>query len=129
PRKPIFAHVIEYIGELTIGAALPAADAAMQAALPDLQNHLAAMASFAPTTGSFADSLLSAEFTVSAIKNVIALGISLPDMDAQYALAIAEVAALESALALARARSNSLLVGGLHVYRYQGDSDAMGGEI
>jgi hypothetical protein len=60
---------------------------------------------------------------------VIALGISLPDMDAQFALAAAEVAALESALAVALDLANALLVGGLHVYRYQGDADQLGGEF
>lgn len=121
--------MITHVGELTLGAALPGASGAIQAALPDLQNRIAAMASFAPTTGSFAASLAAANATVQAIQSAISLGITLPDMDAQFALALAEIAALQAALGVALAFSEALLAGGVHVYHYHGESGDMGGEF
>jgi hypothetical protein len=132
-----------YVGEFTIGGAVPGALAGVSAgiggvnaALPDLQARLAALLAFQPAPISFAAQLSLAQATLSGIQLAIASGITPPDISAQLAAIAALVADLAAAVAgidvqltILSNLQTLLAAAGLHVYAFAGATNAAGGEL
>lgn len=132
-----------YVGELSIGGAVPgAADAAIAGvaginlALPDIQQRLAALLAWSPTPVSFTAQLALAQAMVSSVTASIALGLPVPSILAQIAIIGALIAELEAAIAavavqlgLITAFQVHLGAAGLHVYAYSGPANGLGGAV
>jgi hypothetical protein len=135
--------VIDYVGELSIGQAVPGAAAAavagaagINAALPDILARLEALAAFAPQPVSFTAQLALAQQMVTSIQLSIALGIPVPSIGAQIAAVTALIAELLAAVAAVNAQlvivtdfQALLIAAGVHVYAYAGQVGALGGEF
>jgi hypothetical protein len=134
---------ISYVGNLSIGAALPGAATAatagisgIGAALPDILARIAALQAFIPSPVNFGEMLTLAQQTVVSIQSGIALGLPAPDISAQIAAIEALIAALLAAVSAVNAQLNVvvdfqglLAAAGLHVYAYAGAVNAAGSEI
>lgn len=120
---------VSYLGSLTVGAAMPGAVAAIDATLPDLQARMAALASFAPSTGSFSANLSLANQIVASIQAAITAGIEPPSIDAQLAAVAALIADLEASLSFALEIVEAFGVAGIHAYRYSGQAGNLGTEF
>jgi hypothetical protein len=90
-----------YIGSLSLGVAVPGAEAAAVAgiagingALPDIEARIAALEAFAPLPVDFGAQLLLAQQTVISIQSALTLGLPVPSIDDQIALVAAQLAAL-----------------------------------
>lgn len=118
-----------YLGSLTIGAAAPGVAAAMEAALPDLQARMAALAAFAPSTGSFAANLQLANDIAASVQAAITAGLTPPSASAQFAAVASLVAELEASLSVALSLVEALGVAGIHAYRYTGQAGALGSQF
>jgi hypothetical protein len=135
--------MITYCGELTIGGALPGAQAAavagvsgINAALPDILARIAALQAFAPQPVSFVAQLALAMQIVTGIQTSIALGISPPSIAAQLAAVAALVADLlamvtdiHAQLAIVLELRGLLGAAGIHAYAFAGQSGNLGGEL
>lgn len=120
---------VTYLGSLTVGGAMPGAAIAIDAALPDIQARLAALAAFTPTAGSFAANLSLAQGIVANIQACMSAGLQPPSIDAQLAAVAALVADLTAQLNVALEFTNALAVGGVHAYRYSGQAGSLGSEF
>jgi hypothetical protein len=134
---------LSYLGEFTIGGALPGAQAAavagaagINAALPDILARLAALQAFAPMPVSFSAQLSLANQLVAGIGQSIALGIPEPSIAAQIAAVMALVAELIATVAGIRTQLSIvanfqvlLAAAGVHVFAYAGDAGGLGGEL
>jgi hypothetical protein len=134
---------LSYLGEFTIGGALPGAQAAaiagaagINAALPDILARLAALQAFAPMPVSFSAQLSLANQLVIGIGQSIALGIPEPSIAAQIAAVLALVAELVAAVASINVQlsivvdfQTLLAAAGVHVYAYAGDAGGLGGAL
>lgn len=134
---------VTYVGDISIGQAVPGAAAAavagaagINAALPDILARLAALQNFAPQPVSFAAQLALAQQMVSSIQLSISLGIPVPSIAAQIAAVLALVAELLAAVLsinaqLAIVTDFQVLLGaaGVHVYAYAGQVGSFGGEF
>jgi len=134
---------LTYLGSLSIGSLIPlgaaagaAAVAAVQLSIPELKARLEALASFAPTPGSFAADISVAQSIIASIEAAIAVGLEAPSLDAQIAIVAALVAELRAALATIDAQLSVvtgflalLETGGVFAYAYSGDADALGGAL
>lgn len=132
-----------YVGELSIGGAVPGAAAAavagaagINAALPDIVARLAALQAFAPLDVSFAAQLALAQQMVTSVQAAITAGIAAPSIAsqiAQIAALIAELLAAVSAIAaqltLITDFQATLGAAGVHVYAYAGQVDDLGSEM
>lgn len=132
-----------YVGGMSIGAALPGAatvaasgEAGINAALPDIQARLAALAQFKPQPINLAAQLSLAKNTLAGVEAAIAFGITPPDISAQLAIVAAQIADLEAAIVSINADLQAVIdfiallaEAGLHVYRYEGQVDDLGGEL
>lgn len=134
---------ITYIGSLALSASIPAASVAasagisgINAALPDIQARITALASFAPTDVSFAGQIALAEAMIVSIESAIALGIPEISISAQIAIVSALIAALEAAVVSINASlqvvidfQSNLASVGIHTYVYDGDANDFGNEF
>ena len=134
---------IVYCGELTVGGAMPGAQAAglsgaagINAALPDILARLAALQAFAPLPVSFAAQLALANQLVQGIQLSISLGIPEPSILAQLAAVAALVADLLAAVSAINGHLSIVLdfqalmtAAGIHVYAFTGLSGNLGAEI
>lgn len=132
-----------YLGGLSIGDTVPGAVAisaagvaGINSALPDLQARIAALADFAPTPVSFATQLLLAQQTLAAVEAAITAGIPVPDMSAQIAIILAQIAALaviaegiEAQLDIIAGFQSLFANAGIHGYAFAGATSAMGTEL
>jgi hypothetical protein len=135
--------VITYVGELTIGAAVPGAASAaiagfagINAALPDILARLAALQAFAPLSVDFTAQLALAQAMVTSVQTGIALGIPVPSIAAQIAAVAALIAELLASVAGIAAQLEIVtdfqaLLGaaGVHVYAYAGQTGSLGSEL
>lgn len=134
---------IAYVGELSIGGAVPGAATAavagaagINAALPDILARLQALAAFAPAPVSFSAQLALAQQMVTSIQLSIALGIPEPSILAQIAAVTALIADLLAAVASINAQlvivtdfQALLVAAGVHVYSYAGQVGDLGAEL
>lgn len=134
---------LSYLGEFTIGGALPGAAVAavagaagINAALPDILARLTALQAFAPLPVSFTAQLALAQQLVVGIGQSIALGIPEPSILAQIAAVTALVAELIAAVASVNAQLSIvtdfqalLLAAGVHAYAYAGDANQLGADL
>jgi hypothetical protein len=118
-----------YLGGITVGECVPAFGAAIALMLPDLQAKLAALASFSPTPVSFSAQLAVAESVVAGIQASLAVGISPPSIALQIAVVVALIAELEATLGIVAGYTNALGAAGVHLYRYDGAANALGGDF
>ena len=120
---------ITYEGSLSIGGALPGVAGAFEAALPDLQVRLDALATFAPTTPDFAANLSLAQGIVTNLQQAIAFGITPPNLDAQLAEVELAVSGVEASLGAAAALLATLDAAGLYLFTYTGNVEDFGTEF
>lgn len=134
---------VDYLGSLTIGAAVPGAfdasvagEAGINAALPDISARLAALASFSPQLIDFSVSIGIATDIIANLNAAITAGITPPDFTAQIAIVAAIVADLEAVVLDIDAKLtivvdflSLLATAGVHAYAYSGQADALGGEF
>jgi hypothetical protein len=132
-----------YIGELSIGAAVPGAELAAAAgvggingALPDITARLGALAAFAPLPVNFATQLTLAQSIVASVESAIALGLPMPSIDAQIAAVSALVAellvtvtAVNVQLAAVLAFQSQLAAAGVFAFAYAGAVNALGADF
>lgn len=132
-----------YVGELTIGEALPGAAAAAAAgisgingALPDIQARLTALAAFSPAPINFATQLTLAQSIVTSIQAGITAGLPVPDISAQIAAISALIAELLATVTVINGQLDIVLTfqgllaaAGVHVYAYSGRADQLGPEL
>lgn len=120
---------VTYVGELSIGAAVPGAVTALNLALPDLQARLASLVAFLPVNVDFAAQLVLAQQIVTSIQASITLGITPPSIAFQIAAVAALIAELEASVSAIADFTDLLAAAGLHVYAYAGDTDQLGTEM
>jgi hypothetical protein len=132
-----------YCGELTIGGAVPGANACaiagyagINAALPDITEKLAALLAFVPTPVDFQLQLQLAQQMVASVQASITLGLPVPSIAAQIAIVTALIADLTASVVSISAQLGIItdfqaLLGaaGVHVYAYAGPANGLGGEV
>jgi len=135
--------MLTYLGELSIGVAVPGANSAViagltgiNAALPNILAQLEALSAFAPTPIDFAAQLTLANSIVTSVQAGITAGLPIPSMADQIAAVAALVAALLAQVSLANAQvvlltdlQAPLAVGGLHAYAYAGPTNGLGSDV
>jgi hypothetical protein len=134
---------VTYVGSLSIGDLVPGAAAAavagaagINAALPDIQARIAALASFSPAPVDFAAQLALAQQMVASITASISLGLPVPSIAAQIAIVAAQIAALEASVLAINANltivtdfQDLLTAAGIHVYAFDGQVQDLGNEL
>lgn len=134
---------VTYIGSLTIGDSLPggvavaaAGYAGINAALPDIQARLAALASFSPAPVDFTAQLALALQMVASVQSSIALGLTPPSIAVQIAIILALIVELEATvlsisaqLGIVVAFQVSMGTAGIHAYAYDGQVQNLGSEM
>ena len=132
-----------FIGELTIGEAVPGAAVACAAgvggingALPDIEARLAALSGFSPQPFSFAAQLLQAQQIVASIQFAITAALPAPSFDEQIATVVALVAQLEAQIVAINAQlslvvgvQNALLTGHLFAYSALNQAQLVGADL
>jgi len=135
--------VIVYLGELSIGAAVPGANAAVVAglaginlALPDILARIAALQAFVPTPVDFGVQLILAQQMVTSVGLAISLGLPVPSILLQIAAIealilalLATIEAINGQLDILVDIQTQLATSGLHAYAYAGTVGALGGEV
>lgn len=135
--------MITYLGELSIGDALPGALAAnvagmagINAALPDILARLEALASFAPQPIVFGAQLALAQQMVASVTAAISLGLPAPSIAAQVAIVAALVSDLLAAVESVNAQLSILVAfeallgaAGIHAYAFAGQTGDLGAEL
>lgn len=128
---------VTYIGSLTIGGAEPGAAVAasagidgINAAFPDIEARIEALASFSPAPIDFGLSLAIANSIVTSVTAAIAGGLPAPTLDIQIAIVSAQLAALEAQALAIQAQLQVVLdfqallgAAGVHSYVYAGRVD------
>jgi hypothetical protein len=116
------------LGEMSVGAAIPGAIAALNLALPDAQARLDALLAFQPGAVSFQANLALAAQITAATTAAMSLGITPPSLDAQIALILELVASLRAQLA-AIAAFQAMISAGVYAYKYDGNTSTFGSEL
>lgn len=121
------------VGELTLGAALPAPVGLLAVAQADLQAKLDALVAFSVKLGlpglSFAAQLQLLAQIEAALRASIAIGLTPPTAKAQLAAVLVAIATLRAQLALYINLFNLLDLGGLFVYATDANTNAIGAEL
>lgn len=117
---------LEYIGELSIGAAIPGALTAALSGQADLQAKVDALASFSPSLGDFNADLTVALQVVADLQAVIALGLTPPSLSAQLTIVADALAAVQAQLQVILDFQTLCAEAGLFVYHYSGQVDGLG---
>jgi len=132
---------ITALGEVSIGAAVPAMSTALSAglagidaALPDLLDRIASLQLFTPQPISYAASLALAQSTVQSV--LLNAALPVPSISAQIAAVAALIAELLQALSLAQAQvtlltdlQTTLATAGVTALAFDGTIGALGGEV
>jgi hypothetical protein len=119
---------ITSLGELSVGAAIPGAIAALNLALPDAQARLDALLAFQPGGVSFAANLALLAQIQASIESAISLGIVPPSLQAQIDIILGLLAPLRAQLA-AIAAFKAAIGAGVYAYKYDGNTSAFGAEL
>lgn len=120
---------LTYLGDLSVGAAIPGVEAALSVALTDLQARIDALLAFTPAEVDFGVQLALAQSLVASIQANSTAGITPPSISVQIELIANLLGALEVQLRVILALQNLMLTGGIDAYAYSGTAAAMGGEI
>ena len=120
--------MITYLGEISIGAAIPVPYAAVLDAFADLQARVAALANLSITVQptSYPAQLLLLAQMVANIEAMIALGLSPPSIAIQITATLALVDELRLKLSLILAIPFDST---LHAFVYTGPTDLLGPEV
>lgn len=132
-----------YVGELSVGAAVPGAAASCDAgiagiagALPDIEARLEALASFSPAPFDFASQLALAEATLASVQLAIETALPAPSIDTQIAnvLALAaqlhaQVAAINAQLSIVVGVKNLLATGGVFAFHLANTAAGIGADL
>ena len=132
-----------YIGELTIGEAVPGCDVAVEAgiagingALPDIESRLAALAGFSPQPFSFAAQLAQAQSIVASIQFAITAALPAPSFSDQIATIVAlmaqlhaQVLAINAQLSIVVGIQGALLTGGVFAYASANQAQLVGADL
>lgn len=121
--------MLTYLGSLTIGGALPAVVDVLALAYTDLQAKATALAQAVPSFTPPSVQLQLAGDILTAVETNIALGIQSPSIDLQITLFLTLLAEVEAQLAVIVGITDLFAVAGVHAYVYDGDADALGGEL
>lgn len=121
--------MLTYVGSLSLAAAVPVVATVFAEAIADLEARITALGAAIPTFTPPAVQLELAKSIVAAIEANIALGITPPSIDLQIGLFLAQIAELEASLQIVLDIKNLFAAAGVHVYVYDGDADAFGGEL
>lgn len=114
---------LTYVGELTIGAAIPGVADALIAAEADLNARLSALIAFQATVSLD----LSAQIGLAAsISAALHAALEPPSLSLQIDLVTALIAQLEIQLAVIAHLFDLFANAGLHVYAYTGRADGIG---
>jgi hypothetical protein len=119
---------ITSLGEVSIGAAMPGAVAALNLALPDAQARLDALLAFQPGAISFQANLVLAAQIVAATTAAISAGVTPPSLSAQIAIVLGLLAPLRAQIA-AIAAFQAQLGAGVYAYKYDGNTSTFGSEL
>jgi hypothetical protein len=132
-----------YLGELSIGDALPGANGVavagatgINSALPDILARIAALQAFVPLPTSFVEQLATAESIVASVQAGIELGLPVPSLDAQIAQMaalvaslLAQVEAINAQLTLVASFRALLGEAGIHAIAFAGLVGSFGGDV
>jgi hypothetical protein len=121
---------VTYVHGGTLGDAMPGVQLPILTVMGDVQARIAAMASFAP---SFTPPSLTADIQVTGeiIANLeasLALGITPPSVDLQVQIMADTMIAAQLQLQIILDLLDLLAVG-VHMYRYDGQTNLLGGEF
>lgn len=117
-----------YVGGLSLADAMPGVTLPIVTALGDIQGRLNALLSFTPTV---VPPSIAADIQVNAqiLANLQAsIAITPPSISLQAAIMLDTIALLTAQIAIIQNLFN-LLAAGVHVYTYDGQASAMGGEL
>lgn len=128
------------VGSLSLAVAVPGAAGAavagaagINAALPDIEARIAALASFAPSPGDFSADISLANNIIADANLAISVGLTPPSLSAQIAIIAALVADLEAAVVSINANLtivtdliSLLAAAGVDAYAWDGANDAFG---
>lgn len=121
---------VVYVGGETIGSALPGVQGAILQAMGDVQAKIAAAVNFAPnlTPPSIAADIQANGQILANLQAAAAIGIEPPSISAQLDIMASAVLVLKAQLQIILDLLN-LFTAAVHVYAYQGQTDALGGEF
>jgi hypothetical protein len=132
-----------YLGSLSVGAALPGAQAAavagaagINAALPSLTGQLAALMAFKPTAISITAQIAQLEAMIGGLTAQLAVGLQPPSLVSQLAAIAALVAELEATisgisgqLSIVAAFQSLLSAAGVHAVAFEGPLASFGSDV
>lgn len=132
-----------YLGQLTVGGALPggvalaaAGSAGISAALPSLNEQLAALVAYVPAPIDFAAQLATLKAMILAVETSIALGLPAPSVSVQVAEIGRLIASLRGQIASVSAQLEVITrfqaafgAGGVHAVAFDGPAGAMAAEL
>ncbi len=132
-----------YLGSLSIGDCIPGAaavaaagSAGISAVLPTLNEQLAGLLAYQPTTINFAASIAQLETMISALKASIVLGVTPPSLATQLAEIAAKVASLQAdiggiqaQLSIVTAFQSALGAAGVHAVAFDGLAGNFGADV
>ena len=116
-----------YLGELTIGAAVPGVMAPLLAAMGDLQGRIDAMLGFSATIGLPIEGLLALSATVTA--SLSQPGLAAPSVALQMQIMASAIAVLKAQLTIIADLVSLLATAGVHAYAYDGSVGGLGAEV
>jgi len=120
---------ITYLGQMSLGEAIPAGSAAISATVPDLAAQIAALQAFNPLPSSLAGNLSLAQGILGGVQEAISLGLTPPDISAQIAEVLAALSTLQANLAIANTFLSALAAAGIYLYHYEGTAGSLGSEF
>jgi hypothetical protein len=117
---------LTYVGEVTIGAAIPGVNGALLAAMADLNARLAALIAFQATVSLDLTAQINLAATISA---ALSAALQPPSLSVQINLVTALIAQLQLQLQVIVDLFSLFANGGLHVYAYTGRADGLGPKV
>lgn len=132
-----------YLGQVTVGSAFPggvqlaaAGSAGISAALPSLNEQLAALVAYVPAPIDFGAQLTALKAMIAAVETSIALGLPSPSVAVQVAQIGELIASLRGQIANVSAQLEligrlqaAFGAGGVHLVRFDGKVGAMAAEL
>jgi hypothetical protein len=122
---------VTYLGSRTIGDTVPGVNGAILSAMGDVQARETALASFVPSItppSISADIQTNGEILVN-LQAAATFGIEPPSVDAQVAIMADALLLLQGQLQVILDLLDVFGTAGVHAYAYDGQADAMGGEL
>jgi hypothetical protein len=134
---------VVYLGELSIGLAVPGCSAAVDAGiagitgtLDNLLAQLTALNAFLPVPIDFTAQLALAQQMVLSVQHAISVGLPVPSLAAQVAIIAAKVAELTASITAITAQltvlvdlQEPLTAAGVFAYAYDGATADLGNEL